>query len=317
MNVTPQQPLHPLCTKELRLIPTWSEWKKLWEAEAHPERLIGLLHIGFDVPLDTEASDRILFYLSIADGHTSGIGTWEERRQEFSFSGRYTTWAGIRRWISEKAFQKLCRRVFKNTESRDRRPSWLATLTCDSYRVLDAVLAFFLECDPVWVQQGRLLRNLPQDKDSHEWGVAVSFLENLSIFAWNPFLLANYGDDLAIRESVRQRRPQLVRVLAGLGKLSLFEGKSPEDLDDACNEELKRVALGTRLYLPTGPDWRETFRLPETLEEAVVGGSEAARVLLLHAIWQKELKRCAQLQELARTQRSAAEAIQKLSPLRA
>lgn len=317
--VTPQQPLHPLRAKELRLIPTWSEWRKLWEAEVHPECLIGLLHIGFDVPLDTEVSDRILFYLSIADGHASGIGSWEEERRELSYTsfGRHITWARIRQRVAQKSFQELCRRVFKNTEPRDRVPSWLATLTSDSYRVLNAVLAFFLECDPVWIQQGQLLRNLPRDAKCHECGIAVSFLTDLCTFAWNSFLLPNYGDGPAIEENLRQRRPQLVRVLAGLNNLSFLEEMSSEDLDDACCEELKRVALGEKLHLPTGPDWRETFRLPETLEEAVVGRSKAARVLLLHMIWQKELKRCEQLQELARTQRAAAEAIQKLSPPRA
>ena len=308
-DVTPQQPLHPLRAKELRLIPTWSGWKKLWEAEVHPERLIGLLHIGFDVPLDIEESDRILLYLSIADGHTSGIGSWEEERRELCFTsmGRYLTWAKIRQRVAQKAFQELCRHVFKNTESRDQRPSWLGTLMDKSCQALDAVLAFFLLGNTFRPD----IHNLPCER-SHEYEIAVAFLEDLSMFAWDLHPLVNYGDDLPIAESFRQRRPQFVRVLAGLNKLSLLEKKPPADLDDACRDMLTQIAFSTNLWLPTSPTWQEHLRRPGTLEEAVVGGSAAAKLLLLTTMKCQEEKRFERLRKLTHQKNAAEQGLQKL-----
>lgn len=320
-DITPQQPLHPLRAKELRLIPSWSEWKKLWEAEVHPERLIGLLHIGFDVPLktyaseQTYASERILFYLSIADGHTSDIGSWEEQNRELGFTslGRNLTWAEIRQRVAQKAFQELCRHLFKNTERPDQTPSWFRELTEDSCHILDAVLDFFLERD---LESGPLkmrLRNLLQHEKSHEHEIAASFLEELCIFAGSypqPFR----ERDAEIEKNLRQRRPQFVRILVGLNKFALLRWESPEDLDDACYKMLKRLALGTELYLPTEPSWEKHLRLPNTLEEALTGGSGAAKILLLHGIRLKEHKRFAQLGKLASQQQAAARAIERLSP---
>lgn len=240
-DVTPQQPLHPLRAKELQLISTWSEWRKLWEEEVHPERLIGLLHIGFDVPLDTEESDRILFYFSIADGHTSGIGSWEEERQDLNCTsfGQRITWAGIRQRVAQKAFRELCHHIFKTTaESRDKAPSWLRMITEDLCCVLDVVLTFFLERSPSEIEFGKLLRNLPRDEKSYEYGIAISFLTDLCALTWGLLPLFHYADVRNIQDRLWQYRSQFVRVLAGMDKLSLLE-REETDLDDACCEMLR------------------------------------------------------------------------------
>ena len=171
------------------------------------------------------------------------------------------------------------------------------------------MLVFFLDSDSVEAD----IRNLPRDEKSHERGIAVSFLERLCAFAWDLHPLRNYGDDVQIEENWRQRRPQFVRVLAGLHQLSQLERGSTESLDEACCEMLKRIALGTKLYLPVEPHWGEKQRLPKTLEEALAGRSDAAKVLILHAVRKKEEERFAQLRELAHQQHVVTEEMQRLS----
>ncbi|TSC72432.1 MAG: hypothetical protein G01um101438_516 [Parcubacteria group bacterium Gr01-1014_38] len=307
-----QRPPHPLLTRELRLIRTWKEWKKLWDEEVHPERLLGLLHFGFNVTeFDAgEWPERVLLYLSIADGHAWEISKPGTQKYEISWStfGKPTTWSKVRQLIAQKAFKELCQHLFKYTRSHhDEEPSWLQPLTQNSCQLLDAVLAFFLLHDTLEPQ----LRNLPRDDKSHEYGLTVSFLLSLCDFGWKLRTLREYGADIEVAENLRQRRPQFIRVLAGLKRLDLVTTKSME-LDEADCDMLRKIALGTELYLPTEPNWGEKHRLPKTLEEAVAGGSSAARLLLLHKIKLQEKARFAQLRKLAATQEDASLQIERL-----
>ncbi|TSC63737.1 MAG: hypothetical protein G01um1014106_409 [Parcubacteria group bacterium Gr01-1014_106] len=313
-----QKPPHPLQQKRLQSIASWSEWKKLWDTEVHPERLIGLLHMGFDTRLDREdtVADRILFYLRVADGHASTIGTWEEDQQVFSLTamGESVSWAEIRQKVAQKAFSILCQRVFRNEKDRyAARMSWYGALTKDSCVLLDHVLAFFL---PRELPKGRFdpwICNLPGNTDGHGFATVSSFLTELCLCGWRfPNLRKYIPEENLLMEELTKRRPQFIRVLAALQRFDLI-AKEGLELDDACCEMLERIALGTEVYLPTEPTWEKKHRLPKTLDEAVVGGSAAARCLLLHRMKLHEQERFDELRELASQQRDAAEKMEKLT----
>ena len=112
-----------------------------------------------------------------------------------------------------------------------------------------------------------------------------------------------------------QRRPQFIRVLAGMQTLGVI-GKHLLKLDDACCDMLKQIALSTKVYLPTPPKWEEHHRLPSTLEEAAAGGSGAAWTLLRRKTLVAENQRFERLQKLAATQEAAARESQKLQAVK-
>lgn len=319
---TAEKPLHPLRSRKLTLIGEWKDWRALWEAEPHAERLVELLHIGFRVPCRgcEDAEQRYLLYLSLADGHTEPIGSWEERRADtmsHTTFGHYQNWTKIRQQIAQKAFKELCRSLFENTERPEAPPSWLHPLIRFS-RVFDAVLTFFLPVDTF----EPTLRNLPRERKGHDYETAAAFLRELSILAWKPGTLDDYGCNADQRKNFQERRPQFVRILAGLNELGCFMirrnfiADRELELDERDCEMLGRIALGTEVHLPTEPDWTEKRRLPQTLEEAAVGGSRAAQLLLITRVADQQRKRFAKLRELASKRTRAEEEIRKLSPPR-
>lgn len=314
---TAEKPLHPLRSRQLKLIGEWKDWLALWETEIHAERLVELLHIGFRVQYREyeEAEQQFLLYLALADGHTEPIGSWEELRADtmsYTTFGPNQNWAKIRQQIAQKAFKELCRSLFENTTERpEGPPSWVQPLVRFP-RVFDAILTLFLPIDTF----EPTLRNLPRERKGHDCETAGTFLRKLSILAWKPDTLEDYGYDADQRKTFHERRPQFVRILAGLGELRLFsEGHRfvKLELDEKDCEMLEKIALGTKLDLPTPPNWSSEHRLPETLEEAVAGGSRAAQLLLIERAAGRQKKRFAKLRELAsRRERTEAE-MQKLS----
>ena len=44
--------VHPLLSREIRPLYNWHEWLARWDAALTAEELLGLLHVGFNVPLD-------------------------------------------------------------------------------------------------------------------------------------------------------------------------------------------------------------------------------------------------------------------------
>lgn len=311
-NPLVQKIQHPLLEHTLRLISGWKDWKQLWDQETHAERLLGLLHVGFDVSLGRgERAERIVFYLSVADGHTWELRKEEERGEvvlNYTTFGEYKTWGKIRQQLAQKAFKELCQHLFKDEkEQDDDLPSWLSDLTHDNCIVLDAVLAFFLPSD-----LAPEIRNIPWPKN-HDTEVAAKFLIDVCQFAWNPRGLRNrhWGEEKKIAEAFEQRCPQFIRVLAGLRRFDVI-AEYLSSLDEACCEMLRQIAFGKELYLPSPPDWEDHHRLPETLEEAALGGSGAAWTLLRHRILRTEKDRLARLRELAKTQETAAKEAAKL-----
>lgn len=294
-ELTTVQAVHPLLQKDLDCIHSWVKWKEIWVGEKHVECLSGLLHAGFNVRVydDNEVRDRVFFYLGVADGYRSELrkqGEFWQYDRLFHLTSELTPEPKVRQHLAQKSFEELGKHVFKNQNRLDQKPSWFWLLT-HNYSILDAVLAFFLP-------QGTLepkIRNLDPDAREHHQEVATKFLIDLCVFALN---LPNVRHEDPCREELQKRHPQFLRVLAGLHRLDLAPRKQC-DADEQCLEMLKQIALATKLWLPSSPDyWQKKHRLPTTLDEAVYGGSHAAALYMELQVRSREHQRFSQMGRL-------------------
>ena len=126
-----QQKKHSLL--EIKHFPalTWPKFLEKWaDPSLELELRIGLLHCGFDIPIDTHEgiAERLLFYFDVADGYCLEENFSENYRdaEKWWVSGVNKTLsvAGIRQLVARKAFQQLCLRFFKNENKESHAPSW-------------------------------------------------------------------------------------------------------------------------------------------------------------------------------------------------
>lgn len=292
---------HPLLETKLGIIRNWDEWLKLWNETPYLELRHSLLHFGFDVPYpEDNTSQRILFYLSIADGWNDI--SFEPKQHHLSYPRNPPHL--LKGALPRKAFEVLCLRWFKPVKEFNEEKykySWV----CDE-QVLLAVLAFFYGIDPShYKRDEKRLKNLTHgDSDKHSV-LARTYLVNFIIWAWR--LLRHEADEKLV-ERLASHRPAFVEVLDALGRLDVFTGPGRCGLDDASRAKLEELALGQEHYFPL----EQKERRPKTLEEAVYVGSLAAQLLLLHRVTRVEHVRLKEIRDLETEQRSADRRLQEL-----
>lgn len=307
------QSVHPLVAKEdLTYFRRWEEWKKLWDEEKRVELLHSLLHFGFNVETTGDQHlERICLYLEVADGHCRPWGRLEKDGEEGlsveTALGRFSRPRDLRGAIAKKAFQILCQNLFRDTDdSYDDCPRWYQPLTTP--RVLPKLLWFFRLDE----RQNRLLNLIPSEADSdNHTRVAYNFLLDFCSFTWEPRRHehpTNPPRDESFNR-LKAVRPQLIAILCALGRLDLLLRKGWE-FDEADLLKLRKLAMSEELWLPVFPSMGH--RLPQTLEESVFGGSQAARVLLLLENNRREEERLAKMMELERQRRAAERELQRL-----
>jgi len=273
---------------------TWGEWKSRWDTETHMKILLGLLHCGFDMTVETweQLLERVSLYFDVADGHLEG--QFGEARGIHS-----------ERLLAKKAFSMLATKVFTTNESNEhKRPDWTFHLCQPG--MLRKLVWFFRPDEPI--EEGcckltNLWRNRFGGRD-HAIDTTVAFLGSLLEFSFRETWTTD-------PQELIDMRPQLIRIAACFGieglrflanydRRGVFAEASPlRSLDESCIEALREVAFGKQQWLPIvreGTRFTHGPRKPRSIEEAIWGGSFAAILLQSALTMQAETQRFAALE---------------------
>lgn len=305
--------VHPLLVGTRSTIGSWDAWRKRWDEASTLEERLGLLHVGFSTELGS-LSDRIVFYLDVANGHDSlmngpfGVMNFHERWTYGAggTNGGTFGWekslSEILKIIAKKALSEVSKRYFVLGEyphSTFQEAEWLNSAT-----IVDK-LVWFVQPD----EEGRV-RNL--DRDSHATMVARKFYFELCKLAfedWTEYSYKSQGNLPAISKLLIPKRAQLIPVLGEVGDVRwLLRPEVVHLLDDECVAALTKLALNNK---GSFPGERER-RAPTTVVEAAYLGSPSAHVLLMREIVLKEKERLEKRADLIRQREEAEKALEQI-----
>ena len=312
-------------------IKNWEEWKECWQGEDQAEYLNSLLHFGFNIPVnEEEAAERLCLYLEIADGisrSSNFVKENEEGEDEFfrlirlrasnpcktfvqhEHENGIKTRAEFRKMLAKKAFQVLCLKFFKNTSKEDYLPSWYEGLLNPSAL---AKLFWFFRPENSWYSI-----------EDHYEKIVYNFAYDFCIFIWNCangravdkyffFSQKIHKEDILLFQSVS---PDVITVLNRIGKLDFLLYKNRyQEVSEDCLNRLEELALNKKLSLPKiDSSWQNEDRKPKDIEEACFGGSQAAKVLTILQIQQKEGEKFDKLRKLEDQRQQAEKELKKLT----
>lgn len=244
--------------KSVRRVQSWKDWKNAWDSTERLEFLHSLLHFGFEAHLeDEEFTERVLFYLQVAEGWTM-----------FTDSGSHQ--------LARKAFEMLCLNYFKQVQSKnitlDRKPAELER----DLRIHQALLIFFRPQAELDVC-GRLPLVNVGLLTGHHAEIVKSFLPELIRLCW-------YNRN----QRMQRYRPRYVEILASLGELELLtRRKAPNldlEIDNQAMAKLEELALKPRPRLEGEPI------IPNDVEHAAFLGSAEAQTLLILRVMRQGLR---------------------------
>jgi len=301
MNAAPEKNLvtvptaehkHPLRALKPAKFQTFEEWLAQWKAAKYQAEMLGLLHcLADEENYILNVPEGVSFALEIADDYDGYFDGYEDYdRQEL---------ARARKTIAQKAFQVLCLKFFKTPTRFEEKPHWWWML---SHEVLFQKVLWFLRPEQrnYWYESERL--DHPQD-------LFQKFLEEFPQVGWEyPSLYHRYEgrwsqEDDGMQARMIAARPRFVEIILKTRRVHWLSG---QELDDACIAKLTELALREKLSLPPKLDGshEDTHRKPESLEEAALGGSVPAKMLLLHKIIGEERQRLAALYEVEEKRRA-------------
>lgn len=276
---------HPLMKFVPIVFRSFEEWLAKWNETNYLAERLGLLHSLTSKNGWWSESELVSLLLSVADGCVNESFIVERR---YGLCGQQPE-AESRKSIANKAFSVLCLKFFR--KERNEEPSWWWML---EQEVLFQKVLWFLRRRP-HVSNRLYNCSCICDSSDHQQGIFRNFLREFSRLGWDfhcPESRRRW--DETARNLVKQRfvtaRPQLIDVLCQLGELNWLNGKDLK-LDAKSIKKLTEIALSDSLFLPPErvSDGLHSLRNPRNLEEAVLGGSVAAQVVLLYQI--KEDKR--------------------------
>lgn len=336
--------IHDLLSKEISPIRNFHRWVQLWEAAATQQEMLGLLHCGFDVPLERAAHaerqydriDRYVYYFTIADGWCDAeLLEKREEDRDSAYCVGYDNSGNriekqpkeIRQEIARKAFDMLAQHLFK-APLRDRFGQGFAGIwenTVLSDRLLPIIKRFWNAEPEIWSPKRFRIRNLDdRNEKSHSRDLAVDFLLNLAKFVWDwkgtpvPAWWAEDSPErkqaeksiAAARTRIDSAKLWLIEVLAYLGKLDVL---APWILhiDAACIEKLKEIALRNEFVTWHHPVAEN--RLVATVDEACYMGSETALFIKRIELVQAEHKRLSDILEAEQQLKEAARNVERLT----
>lgn len=270
---------HPLVDWQPVIEGNWENWVLSFESEDSVAKRIGMLYTAFETPADSD--ERIRYLLALAEGYDDDIrGTGDpDYRNDYEWNTPYGRMrvARVRAVVARKAFDILCTRFFKNDKSEGDEPAWAGIVR--DIQTLEAVFHFFRLEKPVGSYRFVNLSYHKVSRNEHHVAIAAKFLQQLVEYAWpNWRSIYDWGEEFDRFAVFRPFYPQLIEILYGLGRLGLLlEGKRFEWLSSRCLAVLEKLAFLDRKC--------------DTLEEAMLGGSPAARVILNVGILRREKKR--------------------------
>ncbi|MEN9613822.1 MAG: hypothetical protein RLZZ347_129 [Candidatus Parcubacteria bacterium] len=282
---------HPLKGQDIGYAGDFAVFLDLWYATPDCERRLGLLH-SLTLEHEYDRREVIPFLLLVADGFKD-LENFRDPTKKFqplsteSKRLRGMSYAERQRILAKKAFAILCDQLFAEDKenhhySHDvtRRFKWWWILN-DS-PMFDLVLNFF----PVDDRYGNLrngYRTDTSESKSRQAEIVSSFLFEFAQAGWK---FTRFGDrwcdeDEAIKARLVTARPRFIEILDYLNQVSWLIGRQ---LDPESVKKLTELALGREIRLPQEKVGCENRRKPKTLEEALLGHSPAAEVLILDAI---------------------------------
>jgi hypothetical protein len=339
--------VHPLLSVSIRPISDWREWLALWNLEIAPNYRWreSLLQGGFDTLLNNgwyhdgkeyDEADRLMFYLSVADGWTDE-GEFRPRDDHgvvYHF-GYDQHGNNVRKRPSElcqqlahKAFATLCQSFFKKVElkggsrgSSGFNEIWERLVTSEKF--FPTLQNFFRAekwrlGDDIDLQ----IRNLTRwnDRRSNNELLVVDFLLKLAEFLWGwqaPDTSWGYTSKeeadkrfAEMRIRLDAAKPWMVEVLAQLDRLDVL-GRWMLELDETSLAKLKEIALRGKLSELHHPVTDQ--RRVNTIEEACLAGSKAAWFVKKHELLMAEWSRLA---AILQAEREKAQAIRNLEELK-
>ncbi|MBI1960919.1 MAG: hypothetical protein HYS43_01465 [Candidatus Liptonbacteria bacterium] len=336
--------VHTLLTREIRPIRNWHEWLALWQAADNLQWMESLLHVGFGISLERaqygeqeySGFDRVMFYLTIADGwgwtgrHSLELPTDGDAKYRVGYDSNWhlveKSARELRQQLARKAFDMLCLNFFKvelTEEVRGRFNGFWERLVA-SERLLPATQHFFRAEKDRYGDDVRIRNLSGRDERSHNEQQAVNFLLNLARFLWmrrEPELRYYSDEKRAEAEEERKRlaetrarvdaaKPWMVEILVALDKLDMLQ-EWIFQLDEACLAKLKEIALRNKLSRYQHPVMED--RPVATLDEARYLGSSAAWFLARHEVMTREHKRLEAICDAKRTKAEADRKIEKLT----
>lgn len=351
---TPKEALiHNLFTRPVVPLRNWNQWLARWQSAESIEEMLGLLHCGFDVPISEGRKwgekeynyvDRILFYLTIADGWADAYlleseeekqqGVYSTDRHVFGYDrGGYPVCKqarDLRKIVAQKAWNQLCLNFFRHNQGADDKNREGFRCIPDSEiiseRLFQAIINFFRPEERRFSSyiSIRNLERRPDSSSSHHQGLAVEFLLEFVKLIWkwekgDPYFSDKDADKKAKWESeqavIRARldaaKPWAIEILAEIeGGLALIE-EMLLTLEEPCLEKLKEIALRTELE-----QYRHSIsetRKVATLDEACYVGSRSAWLLKKRELKLREGKRLQAIRDAERAKKEADRRIKELS----
>lgn len=339
-------PTHPLFSREIRPLHNWTEWLVRWYAAVSMEEMLGLLHVGFGVPLDRHefgekvpnSINRLIFYFSIADGWEDHALLKPPGENHWNFPDYNSLYergllpSQLRQKIARKAFDTLCLAFFKevlsvsdNIYSRERlKEDWKCAIVSER---LFPVIQNFFRAEKERYGDNVVIRNLSRHEEgrSHNERLAARFLLALARLIWDwegpreSYYSSDEQKEKFRKESTERRsridasKPWLVEVLSCLDKLDLLSKREwLIELDKPCLAKLKEIALWKELHSLNDPVVVKR-RHVATVNEALYAGSKAALLLKEYEIVNAEHKRLTAILDAERQRAKAERELEKLT----
>lgn len=298
---------HPLLEFVPAIFNSFEEWLAKWNTATYLAEKLGLLH-SLTIEKSWWNEERLVsFLLGVADG-CDDYCNFRVDKESGGYNNTYMIDnAEKRKNIAEKAFSVLCLKFFKDGAGNEK-PLWWWMLENET---LFRKVLWFLRLDDGY--RRRLFnRHLigTDDSNNHQKEVFRVFVDKFARLGWKFHSMSERHHDEKTDELVRNRlvasRPQFIEILYELGELNWLNG---QELDTASLKKLTKLALDQDLNLPRTNvyDSSSSYRKPISLEEAVLGGSVAAQIVLLHRIRENEQKRINALYEESKRQQQSKE----------
>lgn len=341
-TATSEVPTHPLFAREIRPINDWSEFLRLWNTTTSYEQMLGLLHIGFEVPLNTggiseqgfDYTDRLKFYFEIANGWSETDWHWKSPGSEEHPSHLDgITPSSLRKKLAAKAFSVLCSEFFniekfcRNYHPIHKDPTiemhWIQLLMNE---YLFPVVKVFFGIE-VKNRVGSRIKNLSavwHDGRVHGEERVINALLLLAhfLFGWeeirtNSLTFDKYkteidSKNITMRAVVDNAMLWMVEVLHDLDRLDVLKPWMT-DLNEACIDKLKEIAMRARLDSLNKNHHVSKDRLVASLDEARLVGSKAAWFLAEYELAMKQTERLVAIQQAEWARDKASQEITSLS----
>jgi len=344
------QQIHTLLSRPIEPLCSWGKFLERWQAATSLEEMLGLLHSGFDVPITPrrdeycpdekiDNTDKVLFYLAIADGWADNDLLRLPDDGEKCFVMGYhkncnpqrKDLSMVRQIVAKKAFDILCSK-YLSMELRDRYWNgsirfvklWSQEVT--SVRLFPEIQNFFR----MYERYSHLcIRNIPIYDDvqpSHNEEQAQTFLLNLAEFVWGwEEYSGNFFNEKEREASQRANKEMqnrldaakswLVEILTRIDGGFGFLEKHLLNLDEACINKLTEISFRYKLGSNdriNGQTLVLESRPVETIEEAFLVGSQTAQLLISRNLKIKEIQHLVEIRDAEKAKQDAERNLEKL-----